>query len=148
MNTFWTGLSEWRLSIPADELLDVFILQLPPVLLDLSCKGLLERDFTHSVESNRDIFPSREFLLIMFLNSSLDNFPSPSPSFLRKTASTYSLVRWGEDPNISTLLMNPSPLVSITLNKRFDDIDLVFIQDSISLNKELMIFARYLSKIL
>ena len=29
---------------PAERLLEVFILTLPPVLLDLSCKGVLERD--------------------------------------------------------------------------------------------------------
>ena len=132
---------------PAERLLEVFILTLPPVLLDLSCKGVLERDFTDSdvlilllqlppelldlssfkgaierdftdsVEWNRVIFLSREFLLIMSLNSSLDNFPSESPSFLRKTASTWLMVRLGEDSSISTLLINPSPLASITLNK-------------------------------
>ena len=105
--------------LPEEELLEVFILQLPPVLLDLSCKGALELEtaFTDSVEWNRDIFLSREFLLIISLNSSLDNFPSAFPSFLRKTASTWPIVRWGEASNISTLLINPSPFESITLNK-------------------------------
>ena len=122
---FWTGLSECLLPpAEADELL-VVLLQLPPVfggepvlLLARSCWGDPGRDLTESVERNLIIFRSLEFLRIMLMNSSLDSFPSASPSLRRKTASTWEVVRWGEDSIISILLINrpcscPSPWTKV-----------------------------------